>query len=300
MEIINPRMRSSFYLPVRPLEQNTSSVMAAAFENLEQSQDELELFAHAMDVRLFALWPRLVERGGACSVHFFTLSKIKTLVSVSNVLDSFCLLRSICIGMMDVERREERVTQAEYEQFINSNEQLEKALADMLQCFDGTVIDEQQPDEYDLRDVRAVQDFFNTHMPGVYRLVVLQHTREHGTQLVWKSNVPAKHDICLYWEHRHWAFIGEPRHLFPECSYFCVDCGARLKRSFKLNARPCVGDACGRAMAFPANCRWTTRSPLSFSAPTAGSPSQTPTATPITSSTVERATRQRQSARQSE
>lgn len=231
MELINPKMRSPFYIPVRPFAQNIPATMAAAFESLMQSETELELFQHPIDCRIFAIWPRRVERGGAysCSVVELTF-KASSLVSVTGTGDVHCLLRSILIGMADADRRAGRMTAAEYKRFCKATgEEQRAALADALRCFDGTVLDEGRQDGYDLGDVEALQEFFDAHMPSVYRLVVLQHTQVHGTQLIWKGGKPAQHNLHLLWEQRHWAYVGEPKQLFPGCRFYCTDCDARLK-----------------------------------------------------------------------
>lgn len=262
MELMNPRMNWPFYIPVRPFAHNTPATMAAAFETLMQSETELQLFQHPMDCRIFAIWRRRVERGGAGYSRSASelATKARSLVSVSNTGDVHCLLRSVLIGMMDADRRDGLATAAEYRRFtVAAGAEQNAAVTDALRCFDGTVLDEGREEGYDLEDAMAIQEFFDAHIANIYRLVVLQHTATHGTQLVWRGEKPARHSIHLFWERHHWAYIGEPKELFPGCRFYCADCDARLvnRRRHRLDCpavcRRCLRSGYGFPCKLPAN-----------------------------------------------
>lgn len=120
MEMKNPIMRTHFYLPTRPLEQNTPEAMAAAFECLQQSDDELELYDHPLTCRMFGVWP-LVERAGCSRQQHRVTNRVSSLVVVENPDDELCLLRAITIGMKDVGRRNGTVGELEYMHYIRPN-----------------------------------------------------------------------------------------------------------------------------------------------------------------------------------
>jgi hypothetical protein len=57
-EIQPPSFDKPFFLPLRPMEQNTASAMAAAIENLlSQSAGGIDIFGGRVHVALHAVWP---------------------------------------------------------------------------------------------------------------------------------------------------------------------------------------------------------------------------------------------------
>jgi hypothetical protein len=57
-EIQPPSFDRPFFLPLRPMEQNTASAMAAAIENLlSQSAGGIDIFSGRVRVAMHAVWP---------------------------------------------------------------------------------------------------------------------------------------------------------------------------------------------------------------------------------------------------
>jgi hypothetical protein len=81
-EIQPPSFDKPFFLPLRPLEQNTASAMAAAIENLlSQSAGGIDIFGGRVRVAMHAVWPlgqRMMaeEEGGEEQPGFFVKNEI--------------------------------------------------------------------------------------------------------------------------------------------------------------------------------------------------------------------------------
>ena len=120
MELNNPYMHSSFYIPPRPPQQHTPAARAAAFENLAQSADKIHLFEVPLDMRIFAVWPLRPDRVGGCAdmINHHITARVASLVLIHNPADKMCMLRAVCVGIATIRYEKGDITPQRYRAFI--------------------------------------------------------------------------------------------------------------------------------------------------------------------------------------
>lgn len=134
----------------------------------------------------------------------------RTLYTPRNIIDRYCLARSIVIGL-EWYRLQGRHRTQPFQRFVNDHGAMQTAAAADLLADSGCRLRKRY---YGFADADKIQIHLDAvHGRGFFRVIVLDARRMfrvcHRT-----CSKPAQHDICLVLWQRHYSFIGHPRELF--------------------------------------------------------------------------------------
>ena len=215
VEVMNERMDKPYHIPMRPPEQNSPSAIAQAFEQLSQSDAELNLYGGQLQCKIFAVW----LPSGSCAndgVHKRRRG-LRSLVRVVNPHDRWCMTRSVAIGMAYY--RIGKTNKEQFKQFCQEENELQRKKAKRLLTGAGL---SKKKMTYDLQDVKAVQEFLDkTYGPKTFQIAVF--SREHNNTILWKKPITSRYPLYLYLENGHYNFISKPWQLM-NANDFCLDC----------------------------------------------------------------------------
>jgi hypothetical protein len=130
-----------------------------------------------------------------------------TLFCPKNTADSYCLARSIVLGVEWHKNGNNRAFKALVQD--RNGRQTQSALT----LLRGAGCRLNKP-FYNFSDAQMIHQMLSaTYGAKQYRILVIDPGRLN--RVVWKSNLsPARYDIVLLLYRRHYMFIGEPRQLF--------------------------------------------------------------------------------------
>lgn len=137
------------------------------------------------------------------------------MIPVINPNDSWCLARAILIGLKFIENGEQRTP--EFLSFCANQEGHSNAARQLLLDAGVSVTKE----EYGIPDAKKIQRLINERYgDGQIRLVIFAH--QLNNRLAWKGWIdrPAAHNLCLFNENAHFAFLGSPQQLLKVIIYW--------------------------------------------------------------------------------
>lgn len=130
------------------------------------------------------------------------------MIPVINPNDSWCLARAILIGLKFIENGEQRTP--EFLSFCANQEGHSNAARQLL--VDAGVSETKE--EYGIPDAKKIQRLINDRYGNdQIRRVIFAH--QLNNRLAWKGwmDRPAAHNLCLFNEKAHFAFVGYPQQL---------------------------------------------------------------------------------------
>lgn len=137
-------------------------------------------------------------------------SKCQSLVKVVNPGDKLCMARAINMGLKYIECGEQRTPD-----FLaycrNQQQQEQRDAAEALLSDAGIATDKL---EYGIPEAKRIQQFLNNRYgEGQIRIVIFAH--QLNNRVAWKgwSDKTSAHNLCLYHEANHFAFLGSPKQL---------------------------------------------------------------------------------------
>lgn len=239
VQLLNERMDNSkpYHVPMRPPHQNTPSAIAQAFEQLAQSDADLNLYGGQIQCKIFAVW----LPGGNCALEKCRKKRrgLRSLVQVVNPQDTWCMARSVAIGMAYYRLWKKP---EEFKIFCDEGNVEQEKRAKRLLVGAGL---SKKKHLYDLMDVNAIQKFLDkTYGKTTYRLVVF--SREHHNTIIWKKQMISRHPIYLYLENGHFSFFSKPGQLM-NVNDFCLECERPvLTGQYHLGSCPAACQRCLR------------------------------------------------------
>lgn len=135
-------------------------------------------------------------------------SRCQSLVKVINPNDNWCLARAVNIGLKYIECGETR--NPEFMAYC-MNQQLHTVEAQELLNHAGISTDKT---EYGIDDAKKVQSLLISRY-GEQQIRLVIFSQRLNNRIAWKGWIdkPARYNLAIYHENKHFAFIGSPQQL---------------------------------------------------------------------------------------
>ena len=228
----NEFMRNAFHVRHDHPRKNTPAVIAAHFDNLAQSNESLQLFIAPLQCTVFLVYPLSARRGGCGGNEHVVTTRKPSLYPITNPNDQWCMVRAFVVGKAYVRHNVlHEINLVDFERLWRdeNGEQSRQALA--LITAAGLSRDE----GHTLDDLKTLQEHLHVVEPFTWRLALFE--KESNYECIWRDERRSRHDVCLYMENSHYAFLGRPCELFNAHAY-CLDCRKMVKKNYR-HARTC-------------------------------------------------------------